>query len=89
MNLFGGSQPSGPSPMVVAKTEMEMYTDMFNRMSATCFKKCVAKYNEADLAVGEMSCVDRCVGKYSQCHDEIGTVLQEFEKQAKMQQKAP
>lgn len=54
-----------------------------------CFKKCVAKYHEADLAVGEMSCVDRCVGKYSQCHDEIGTVLQEFEKQAKLQQKVP
>jgi import inner membrane translocase subunit TIM10 len=58
-------------------------------MSATCFKKCVAKYKEGDLQVGEMSCVDRCVGKYSQCHDEIGKILQAFEQQAKLQQKQP
>lgn len=32
-------------------------------MSQTCFKKCVVKFHDPDLAVGEMTCVDRCVGK--------------------------
>ncbi len=33
MNFFGDSQPApkGPSPLFAAKTDLEMYTDMFSR----------------------------------------------------------
>ena len=49
----------------------EVMTDYFNRMIQVCNKKCVVKFNEPDLQVGEMSCVDRCVGKYMQAQEKV------------------
>ena len=40
-------------------------------MIQVCNKKCVVKFNEPDLQVGEMACVDRCVGKYMQAQDKV------------------
>jgi import inner membrane translocase subunit TIM10 len=57
-------------------------------MVITCSKKCVVRYNEGDLNVGEMACVDRCVGKYMQAQEKVGQVLQNFEQQAKAQEAA-
>ncbi len=59
-----------------------------SRASRTCFKKCVVKYHEPDLAVGEMSCVDRCVAKYMESQEKIGVVMANFDKQLKAQEEA-
>eukprot|EP01038_Epipyxis_sp_PR26KG_P004883 gene4883-6840_t len=85
MNIFGAPN-NGPTPLAVAKLEAETVTDFFNRMSTMCFKKCVVRHNEGDLNVGEMACVDRCVGKYMQAQDKVGEVLNNFEKQMKLQE---
>mmetsp|Transcript_30158 Transcript_30158/g.39468 ORF Transcript_30158/g.39468 Transcript_30158/m.39468 type:complete len:104 (+) Transcript_30158:128-439(+) len=90
MDLFGKkeAQPTGPDPMFAAKTEMEMYTDLFNKISKSCFTKCASRrHREPDLALGEMSCSDRCVGKYLEAQEKIGVVLQKAnEEQAAQQQ---
>jgi hypothetical protein len=49
-----------------------------------CGKKCFVKYNDGDLAVGEMVCIDRCVGKYMQAQEKVGQVLNSFEQQMKV-----
>lgn len=54
-----------------------MYTDLFNKIAATCFGKCASrKHKEPDLSLGEMTCADRCVSKYLEGQQVIGVVLQ-------------
>lgn len=51
----------------MAQTEMEYRVELFNKLAQTCFNKCVDKrYKEAELNMGENSCIDRCVSKYWQ-----------------------
>mmetsp|Transcript_11537 Transcript_11537/g.18517 ORF Transcript_11537/g.18517 Transcript_11537/m.18517 type:complete len:104 (+) Transcript_11537:114-425(+) len=92
MNFFGGGgqqqQPQGPDPIFAAKTEMEMYTDLFNKIASSCFQKCASRrHREPDLSLGEMTCTDRCVSKYLEGQQLIGAVLQKAnEEQAQQQQ---
>lgn len=51
-----------------------------------CSKKCVTKFHDQELAIGEMTCVDRCVGKYLSAQAKVGEVLQAFEAQMKNQE---
>ncbi|RLN38604.1 hypothetical protein C2845_PM01G24770 [Panicum miliaceum] len=51
----------------MAEKEMEYRVDLFNKLTQTCFDKCVEKrYKETELNMGENSCIDRCVSKYWQ-----------------------
>ncbi|KAJ8442846.1 hypothetical protein Cgig2_016312 [Carnegiea gigantea] len=53
--------------MNMATSEMEYRVELFNRLTHTCFDKCVEKrYKEGELHIGENSCIDRCVSKYWQ-----------------------
>lgn len=61
---------------LVQDLEVEMMSDMYNRMTAACHKKCIApKYKEAALGKGEAVCVDRCVAKYLEIHEKLGKKL--------------
>lgn len=66
-----------PSKMeLVAELEIEMMSDMYNRMTSACHRKCIApKYREGELAKGEAVCLDRCVAKYLDVHERIGKKL--------------
>uniref|UniRef100_K4AFD4 Tim10-like domain-containing protein n=3 Tax=Setaria TaxID=4554 RepID=K4AFD4_SETIT len=60
----------------MAEKEMEYRVDLFNRLTQTCFDKCVEKrYKEAELNMGENSCIDRCVSKYWQVTNLVGQML--------------
>jgi import inner membrane translocase subunit TIM10 len=50
---------------------------VYYRVQKLCLKKCVPKVHDADLAIGEMSCIDRCVPKYFETHS---IVQEEFKK---------
>ncbi|RWS00346.1 Tim10/DDP family zinc finger protein-like protein [Dinothrombium tinctorium] len=77
MAASGSIPPIDPSKMaIVAELEIEMMSDMYNRMTASCHKKCIPpKYREAELSKGESVCIDRCVAKYLDIHERIGKKL--------------
>ncbi|KAA8543802.1 hypothetical protein F0562_022021 [Nyssa sinensis] len=60
----------------MAEKEMEYRVELFNKLTHTCFNKCVEKrYKESELNMGENSCIDRCVSKYWQVTNLIGQLL--------------
>lgn len=72
-----------------ASLEIEMMSDLYNRLSRTCHSKCIPpKYSEGELSKGEAICLDRCVAKFLEVHDRIGKKLTSryMEEQAAMKQ---
>lgn len=49
----------------MAVAELDMITDVFNRLVTSCHAKCISeKYAEPDLNKGEGVCIDRCTAKF-------------------------
>ncbi|XP_055855600.1 mitochondrial import inner membrane translocase subunit Tim10 [Episyrphus balteatus] len=70
------SQADQAKIQMMQDMEIEMMSDLYNRMTNACHKKCIApKYGEAELGKGEMVCIDRCVAKYLDIHEKIGKKL--------------
>ncbi|MCO5557230.1 hypothetical protein L7F22_010791 [Adiantum nelumboides] len=60
----------------MAQQEMEYRVELFNKLTHSCFDKCIEKkFKDSDLNVGENSCVDRCVYKYWQVTAIVGQLL--------------
>ncbi|XP_039482445.1 mitochondrial import inner membrane translocase subunit Tim10 [Drosophila santomea] len=61
---------------MLQEMEIEMMSDLYNRMTNACHKKCIPpRYSESELGKGEMVCIDRCVAKYLDIHEKIGKKL--------------
>ncbi|ETN45351.1 mitochondrial import inner membrane translocase subunit tim10 [Cyphellophora europaea CBS 101466] len=79
MSFFGMGrpQPSSAERIAAAEAEIELVSDMFNRLSSSCMKKCVpADYREADLNKGESVCLDRCVAKFFEVNMKVSEKMQ-------------
>ncbi|MCJ1452070.1 protein transporter tim10 [Mycoblastus sanguinarius] len=76
--LFGGRpQLSSAEKITAAETEVEMISDMFNRLSQSCTSKCIPpEYREADLNKGESVCLDRCVSKFFEVNMKVSEKMQ-------------
>lgn len=76
--LFGGRpQLSSAEKIAAAETEVEMVSDMFNRLTQSCTKKCIPpEYREADLNKGESVCLDRCVSKFFEVNVKVSEKMQ-------------
>ncbi|MCJ1439237.1 protein transporter tim10 [Xylographa pallens] len=76
--LFGGRpQLSSSEKIAAAETEIEMVSDMFNRLTQSCAKKCIPPdYREGDLNKGESVCLDRCVSKFFEVNMKVSEKMQ-------------
>jgi len=79
MSFLGGNRSGGGlsnERIEAAMHEMEMITDVFNRMVSSCHAKCIStRYADAELSKGESVCVDRCIGKYFEANKLVGETL--------------
>jgi len=77
--LFGGGrpQPTSEQKIAAAENEVEMVSDMFQRLTSSCLKKCIpADYREGDLNKGESVCLDRCVAKFFEVNMKVSEKMQ-------------
>jgi len=78
--LFGGgarAQPSSAEKLAAAEAEIDMVSDMFNRLVSSCTRKCLeSTYREADLNKGEGVCLDRCVSKFFEVNLKVSEKMQ-------------
>ncbi|KAI9853093.1 MAG: protein transporter tim10 [Thelocarpon superellum] len=78
--MFFGSKPqlSSAEKINAAEMEVEMISDMFNRLVQSCTKKCIpTDYREGDLNKGESVCLDRCVAKMFEVNVKVSEKMQE------------
>ncbi|SCU88704.1 LAME_0E00848g1_1 [Lachancea meyersii CBS 8951] len=77
---FGGQpQLNSQQKVSAAEAELDLVTDMFNKLVDNCHKKCVqASYNEGELNKTESSCIDRCVSKYFETNVKVGENMQKL-----------
>ncbi|RAO74115.1 uncharacterized protein BHQ10_010127 [Talaromyces amestolkiae] len=76
--LFGGRpQLSSEQKIAAAETEVEMVSDLFNRLTQSCTQKCVPpEYREGELNKGESVCLDRCVSKFFEVNIKVSEKMQ-------------
>ncbi|KAH9890922.1 Tim10/DDP family zinc finger-domain-containing protein [Cubamyces lactineus] len=81
MSFLGrGSTPAGginQERVDMATQELDMITDIFNRIVSSCHAKCIStRYAEGDLNKGESVCIDRCVAKFFEVNKKVGEKMQ-------------
>ncbi|KAI8054938.1 Tim10/DDP family zinc finger-domain-containing protein [Gilbertella persicaria] len=90
MSFFGApsfqqqqqQQTINPQNIALAEQELELFTDLFNRITDSCHKKCISKdYAQADLTQGEAVCIDRCVSKYLESNTKVSAKMQQVGQQ--------
>jgi len=56
--------------------EIKKMESVFDRVRGACFNKCIKRFAESELTLGEMACVDRCVVKYLKVQAKVESRLQ-------------
>ncbi|KAI8384626.1 Tim10/DDP family zinc finger-domain-containing protein [Radiomyces spectabilis] len=84
MSYFGGrnQQAVNPQNIAMAEQELEMVTDLFNRIVDSCNQKCISReYVDNDLTAPESSCIDNCVAKFFEVNNSVGQKMQKMGQQ--------
>ncbi|KAF2681016.1 hypothetical protein K458DRAFT_444901 [Lentithecium fluviatile CBS 122367] len=79
MSFLFGRQPqiSSEQKIAQAEAEIDMVSDMYSRLVASCSKKCIdSTYREPDLNKGESVCLDRCVAKFFEVNVKVSEKMQ-------------
>jgi import inner membrane translocase subunit TIM10 len=72
------SAPSQADVLKMTRLELRTINDLNKRMNHECFMKCIPKARDAELQIGEMSCIDRCAPKYFETHELVQKQFEEL-----------
>lgn len=79
LGLGGAPQPSSEQKIAAAEAELDMVTEMFNKLVDNCHNKCIQKnYYQGDVDKNESLCIDRCVAKYFEVNVKVGENMQKL-----------
>ncbi|KAH3683946.1 hypothetical protein WICPIJ_005079 [Wickerhamomyces pijperi] len=80
LGLGGAPTVTSDAKIQAAEAELDLVTDMFNRLVDNCHNKCINKsnYAEGDLSKNESLCLDRCVAKYFEVNVKVGENMQKM-----------
>ncbi|KAI9363667.1 Tim10/DDP family zinc finger protein, partial [Pilaira anomala] len=77
------SQAINPQNIAMAEQELEMVTDLFNRIVGSCHQKCIKIENaqSGELSQADALCIDNCVGKFFETNSKVGEKMQKMSQQ--------
>lgn len=80
LGLGGAPQQSAQQKIQAAEAELDLVTDMFNRLVDNCHQKCInsTSYSDGELSKNESLCIDRCVSKYFEVNVQVGENMQKL-----------
>ncbi|KAI8979121.1 Tim10/DDP family zinc finger protein, partial [Mycotypha africana] len=85
MSFFGGAgqqqQTINPQNIAMAEQELEMVTDLFNKIVDSCHAKCIKLDNSSssgELTAQDQSCIDNCVAKFFDVNTRVGEKMQKM-----------
>ncbi|KAG2228987.1 Tim10/DDP family zinc finger-domain-containing protein [Thamnidium elegans] len=86
MSYFGGgnqqAQTINPQNIAMAEQELEMVTDLFNRIVDSCQEKCIKLgEGQGDLNQQDSLCIDNCVAKFFETNSKVGEKMQNMSQQ--------
>ncbi|GAA5814010.1 hypothetical protein MFLAVUS_007500 [Mucor flavus] len=86
MSYFGGgnqqAQTINPQNIAMAEQELEMVTDLFNRIVDSCQEKCIKLgEGQGDLSQQDSLCIDNCVAKFFETNSKVGEKMQNMSQQ--------
>ncbi|KAI8047672.1 Tim10/DDP family zinc finger-domain-containing protein [Gilbertella persicaria] len=86
MSYFGVApqqqqQAINPQNIAMAEQELEMVTDLFNKIVDSCHAKCIQSDGQADLTQKDTLCIDNCVAKFFDTNTKVGEKMQKMGQQ--------
>ncbi|KAL6066430.1 hypothetical protein QOT17_009616 [Balamuthia mandrillaris] len=77
--LAEGQALTDEQAMVAAQYQMEAIQHVYSRVQSSCWSKCVTRFGEGDVSVGEGYCAERCVKKYLETSKKVSEQLRKIE----------
>ncbi|KAI8985271.1 mitochondrial import inner membrane translocase subunit tim10 [Pilobolus umbonatus] len=82
MSYYNQQQTVNPQNIAQAEQELEMVTDLFNKIVSSCHSKCLANQEQDKhelISKKATECIENCVAKFFETNTRVGELMQKKE----------